>query len=65
MKPELEYNPMPSMLEVGFNPCYIGLVTYELIKETTEIQFRMLPPIMLTGVSEPITAYVSPWYPEP
>lgn len=35
----------------------IDSTTYDLVKETTELQFRMLPPVVVPGVPEPIVAY--------
>ena len=35
----------------------IDLETYELVKETTDLQFRMLPYLAVTGVSEPLMTY--------
>lgn len=35
----------------------IDLTTYKLVKSSTELQFRMLPPITVSGVEEPVVAY--------
>ncbi|PON16879.1 hypothetical protein C2W62_16075 [Candidatus Entotheonella serta] len=46
----------PASIEYGCK-LLIDLETYNLVKEVPELQFRMLPPITLPGLAQPVTTY--------